>query len=346
VRGRVLDLQGRPVAGARVWVEHVISEKGKDYLAQKTWAGLSPDVRTDAAGRFVLGGIGRGREAWIHVQGAGVEHKFLPVSTVPAGGGSGQPAEAEIVVGPTKPIEGVVRAADTGEPVAGAWVFAGHFGGEVDKRDPDNYRAVRTRTDDRGHFRLEGMRKLEKYLVAAFPREDQPYLWNRVEVGDTPGLEPARTEVTLFPGVPVSFRVVDAATRRPLLSYNRYIPCDDSPYFTVGDFHRFMNRNPPADADGYYRLVVAPGTGAIKAFIPGGKYRKAVRSPADLQRYPLLRPGAKSSYFAASMDENIHGYRMLDLKPGDRPAPFDIEVTPGPVSEESPYNIRAMQKEE
>src|SRR5206468_1779820 len=82
LRGRVLDLEGRPVAGARVTVDRVATALGGDLAAYlKTvadgtddgngrlldahWSGAFPgrpaSVRTDAEGRFALAGFGRDR---------------------------------------------------------------------------------------------------------------------------------------------------------------------------------------------------------------------------------------------------------------------------------------------
>src|SRR5262249_30169202 len=83
VRGRLLDLRGKPVAGALVRVLNVLAPAGGDlqsaYSAYRAspepmWealprqlaggtAGLPAEVKTDADGRFELNGLGRGRVA-------------------------------------------------------------------------------------------------------------------------------------------------------------------------------------------------------------------------------------------------------------------------------------------
>ncbi len=110
---------------------------------------------------------------------------------------SGKPVDhtdVEIVAGPSKPIQGVVRAADTGQPLAGVWIYGGNFGGEIPN---DNMRGIRAMTDAQGHFRLEGMAKGNSYKLRVFPRDDQPYIMKELTIGDTQGLAPVETEIKL-----------------------------------------------------------------------------------------------------------------------------------------------------
>jgi protocatechuate 3,4-dioxygenase beta subunit len=124
IKGRVRDLQGRPVAGAAVRVDHLATPGRHEYLEQDSWAGLPDHVTTDKDGRFVLTGIGRDRVVTLHVTGPLIEHKVVSVHTAPTVGGKRVDHVAlEVVAGPTKPIEGTVRARDTGKPLAGVLVY-------------------------------------------------------------------------------------------------------------------------------------------------------------------------------------------------------------------------------
>ena len=90
--------------------------------------GLTSDVKTDKDGRFVLRGIGRDRIVNLHIGGPTVAHKMLEVSTQKVVGGKPiDHKDVEIVSGPSKPIHGVVRAADSGQPIPGAWIYAGEL---------------------------------------------------------------------------------------------------------------------------------------------------------------------------------------------------------------------------
>src|SRR5207245_198563 len=94
IQGRILNLQGEPVAGATVridrqffaplkseltdWLKKLQTDKGSPHqigatefaeLASPTVAMLFPPVTTGADGRFTLKGIGRERIVSLHVQG-------------------------------------------------------------------------------------------------------------------------------------------------------------------------------------------------------------------------------------------------------------------------------------
>jgi RNA polymerase sigma factor (sigma-70 family) len=323
VRGRVLDLQGQPVLGAKVWVAQ-LEERGRRIIWSPTWKGLTTDLKTDKDGRFILKGIGRDRSVWLHISGPTIEHKLLNVSTQKVV--DGKPIDhkdVEIVAGPSKPILGVVRAADTGRPMAGVWIYGGDYGGLIDNR-----RGIRAMADAEGRFQLEGMPKGGSYKLTVFPRDDQPYIMTEVTVGDTQGLAPVETEIKLMRGVLVRFRLVDKATGQAKLGMATYAPYDDNRY--ASDYvmrNQFFHRSASADERGIYSLVVPPGPGLISAFVGEGSYLPARVRDADRAKYPLIdRRGAYASMMVHSF---YQGYHMLDLKIDDQPGIFDIEFDPG-----------------
>jgi RNA polymerase sigma factor (sigma-70 family) len=325
VRGRVLDLQGRPVLGAKVWVAQ-LNERGNRIIWSPTWKGLSKDLKADKDGRFVLRGIGRDRTVLLHISGPTIEHKRLEVSTQKVV--DGKPVDhkdVEIVAGPSKPIQGVVRAADTGLPMGGVWIYGGNFGGLI---PADNMRGIRAMTDAQGRFQLEGMPKGDSYKLVVFPRDDQPYIMTEVTVGDTQGLAPVETEIKLMRGVLVRFRLVDKATGQPMLGFAHYSPYDDNRFFSDNVLlNQFFHRSASADERGVYSLVVPIGTGLITAFVGEGSYLPARVRDADRAKYPLIdRKGAYASMMVHSIS---HGYHMLDLKVDDQPGIIDIELDPG-----------------
>ena len=76
VRGRVLDLQGRPVPGrGSGWLSS--RSAGDRTIWSPTWKGLPKDLKTDKDGRFVLKGLGRDRSVLLHISGPTIEHKLL-----------------------------------------------------------------------------------------------------------------------------------------------------------------------------------------------------------------------------------------------------------------------------
>jgi len=67
-----------------------------------------------------LTGNGRERSVWLHVSGPTIKHKLIHPSTPKVK--NGKPVDhtdVQIVAGPSKPFEGVIRAVNPGKPLAG-----------------------------------------------------------------------------------------------------------------------------------------------------------------------------------------------------------------------------------
>ena len=169
ITGRLVDLEGRPVAGASVRVNMVWKSQSVEAVDQWLKAvdqppsttgadksqsryfpyeddldlpGNEPEVpapvTTDADGRFRLAGIGRDRLAILDIVGPTIAFRRVQVVTrrmkrLENPGAEGPPlfdhgyygADGTIVVEPGQPIEGVVRDADTKEPIPGTIVSWG-----------------------------------------------------------------------------------------------------------------------------------------------------------------------------------------------------------------------------
>jgi RNA polymerase sigma factor (sigma-70 family) len=204
VSGRLIDLQGRPIAGA---VVRVISIRGSSLGSLDAWLKaiqernevgnleyeflrtriesqpdppVIPPVRSDADGKFVIAGIGRERVGCLQIEGPTIETKRVHVRTRPGPvlrvpeykNSQGEPttiygATFEHVAGPTRPIEGVVRDLDTKIPLAGIMVFCeATFGNPVDY--------VQAITDAQGHYRLVGLPRGREGNLLALPPVDFP----------------------------------------------------------------------------------------------------------------------------------------------------------------------------
>ena len=125
----------------------------------------------------------------------------------------------EHVLGPSKPITGIVRVKGTTEPVVGVTVT-----GSVPGR---TWSVVMTQTDERGHFRIDGLSKARKYRVDVRPVQGSPYLgWNPQTVSDTEGLRPIELTLELARGVAVRGRVLDKTT-------GQTVPCDWIQYYPL-----------------------------------------------------------------------------------------------------------------
>jgi RNA polymerase sigma factor (sigma-70 family) len=238
IEGRIIDLEGRSVAGARVMVERLWFAEGIDLSThietnqegsvRGIWDGLKPlrttiATTTDRDGRFHLTGIGRERIAELLVSGPAIATTvFYAMSR------NGPEAHCidrwpvprtvvfharrfESAVAPTKPIVGVVRDKDTGRPIAGMKLRATVYNRASSLNRPAP--GVETTTDVLGRYRLAGLPKGASYRVFVEPCERLPYIEATfLASASSPGLEPVTFDIALKRGVLVRGRVTNKAT--------------------------------------------------------------------------------------------------------------------------------------
>jgi RNA polymerase sigma factor (sigma-70 family) len=319
--GRVRDLQGRPVAGATVRFCRV--EGGLDRDA---WAGPPAAVTTDEQGRFRLSGVGRERTAVLLISGPRIETKIVSVATRRMV--EGKPAEqatVEVLVGPTKPIEGTIRAKDTGKPLAGVWVY----GNEHENCNRHQVRLFRARTDDKGHYRLLGLPKAGHYTLTVYAAAGQSYLDTARTVADTEGLKPIAVDFALRRGVPVKFRLLDKRTNQPVRGQIQYEIAQDNAFYAEAVYgpgifpsREFMHIR-TTDQEGYIRFVAYPGPCVIfgVAGRENGHFLRAKLDPADEAKghFPLGKGELSNGFLGLS-----HGYRRIDYPENAKEQTFDI----------------------
>ena len=150
ISGRILDLQGRPIAGAKITRGRIKAEgtEGIDpYLkllhddpmrasnhrfAKDYWSrlpGQPASVTTDADGRFRLTGIGRDRIVEIEVEGPTIQSATISAMTRNAATVSTPPgtfaaktiygATFDHLIPPGRALTGIVRDKRTRQPLAG-----------------------------------------------------------------------------------------------------------------------------------------------------------------------------------------------------------------------------------
>jgi RNA polymerase sigma factor (sigma-70 family) len=357
LRGRVLDLQGKPVAGATVRIGEMlfVPQKGdlgpwlKALLTVKEGAGRTnpeqllglyspafgqvlPPVTTGANGRFEIKGIGRERVAHLRIEGPTIATRLVRAMTRPgeivqAPKNPNDP-EAEppvyhgssfdLVVAPTRPVIGVVRDKDTGKPLEGVTVHSSQIAGKVDLN------LVRTTTDREGRFKLVGLPKGDGHQIVAQDRE-RPYLAAVRDVPDLPGLEPVTIDFALKRGVWVQGHVTDKATGRPQMASVRYFCFSDNP--SAKELSGLQNFNWYfADENGRFRVVALPGPGLIGARAYRENYRMGVgadeikgarREIGFLTQPHICHPG------------NFHTLAGINPKPGDDSVTCDLALDPG-----------------
>ncbi len=216
IRGRLIDLQGRPVVGAAIqlsgilrhpsgnldeWLEALKTEKDGGLVTGRLlryWASdeipsMFPAATiTDRDGRFTLKGVGRERIASLLISGPGIETHFAFVATrampTAKAGETYHGAACDLVAAPGLDVLGTVRDQDTGKPMAGVTLqTTAPFGNPA--------RFPRTKTDAEGRYRLSGLppRTMfgDGHDVLATVKDGPAYLPSVQHVGEGAGPIPS-----------------------------------------------------------------------------------------------------------------------------------------------------------
>ncbi len=298
IRGRILNLEGQPVAGARVRIGDALYIPKKHDLT--TWlaavkAGqketdrynvdwlhlielystafdlLIPPATTGRDGRFQIKGIGRERLARLRIEGPTIATQIVTVQTHSEEAiyyqrtDNPKPrihtyygAALEILAAPPRSVVGVVRDKDTGKPLAGVTVEAYAFG-EV------RGQVIRTATDRDGCYRLDGLTKGSREIMAM--TDDMPYLPALRTVEDPPGLDTVTFDIALKRGVWIKGRVFDKATGEPHWADVEYHCFRSNPNVNEVPASLPDNRQIKVTRkDGSFQVVALPGRGVISAF--------------------------------------------------------------------------------
>ena len=298
--GRIVDSDGRPVAGATVRLVAIVT--GEDNSLNEFFAAVKagedwdvvrarglrklilpnmsqhmPAYRTDANGRFRVDGVGRERVAHLLIEAPTIEtrlvygctrlgptHEVLHLLEQPDSEVfSYFGARFQLVARRSVPIVGLVRDKKTGAPIAGATIRC--------LRIPDQPHAskyVQARSDSQGRYHLTGLAPGKGRSLLVLPPRDQPYLnvWKTVDLS----LEGDAVEVDfrLVKGKWIRGRVTDT-NNEPVQAKVEYEISSGNPLAsTVSNYlSRVGTRGwHRTDADGRYSVPGLPGAGRVSVF--------------------------------------------------------------------------------
>jgi len=297
IHGRIVNTEGKPLAGVRVRVVEVVS-MGKErmdkflpawqhsynnaYWLARQHGFLAVgesflSTTTNRAGEFELRGIGEERLVQIQASGGGIAQGLLYIVTRP--GFDPTPINTAVQQrfpqrsrGPGNPPQlyaaTILYVADPGRAMEGVIREAG-----TGKPVPgmtvaalvsmiDYAHAV---TDAHGRFRLDGLAKQQQYWIQTEPSGLGPWMGTAAIVSDAEGLRTLKVELTVARGVVVTGQVIDRATGKGVPSQVRSAPLPENKYCNKPgyDLYRFPEQNTPTDADGRFRLVVLPGPSVL-----------------------------------------------------------------------------------
>ncbi|HVC97549.1 MAG TPA: carboxypeptidase regulatory-like domain-containing protein, partial [Pirellulales bacterium] len=363
ITGRVVDLEGNPVAGVTVKIGSILTAKDENldawlaavgrgelpetaarnldgYLPQ--FDGGFPRTVSGTDGRFRLAGVGRERVASLsftgptiaYCEGHVVTRRFGTVlrKTSPNSDEtkSVYGADFELAAPPTQPIAGVVRDAETRRSLAGVGVESWRFAGS----NYVNERVFRAVTDEAGRYRLTGMPKGTGNVLLAVPNDDQPYLMREVKIPDLPGLEPVSVDIDLHRGVWITGRVTDKTTGEPLAARLHYLPFLSNEFARAtpefgpsGRAHGFQQRY-VTRPDGSFRLVGLPGRAIVGAECMVRSYRRGVGADAI---EGINEHGIFDTYFNPVLPGKKWPDTMSEINPpaGTQTVVCDLAIDPG-----------------
>ncbi len=282
----------------------------------------SAQTVTDKEGRFRVIGAGSERLVKLRVSGPGVSQEVLHIITkadfnaaavnkavldrIPAE--LRLPGQPPSLYGPTltyfapagRRIEGTVREAGSGKPVAGISIHCGFgYGDSLD-----------TVSDKDGRYKLDNVPKMKQYLLNAWPREGSPWLSTGARRDDEEGLRPFRIDFTVARGIVVSGRVLDRTTGKGVRGGIRFVPLPGNKFAGKPgyDSYNFDHTMRSVDADGRFKLAVPPGPGVlmVQAYATekanGGKelcpYKQAEFDARDREHVRLTENG-EDRFFTA-----------------------------------------------
>jgi RNA polymerase sigma factor (sigma-70 family) len=298
IEGRILDTEGRPVAGARVDVHTLYTslegridsflaawpqswQSAPQQLLKRAYGPLNrafPTVTTGADGRFRITGVGTERVALLEVGGPTIARASVWVvaragfdgRTINRAAAAAMPAEMQRetdprLYGPT--FDYVAAAGKTVEGVVTEATTGRPLAGVVVSTLAGYGAQIDAVTDERGRYRLTGVPKQRDYLLVMEPPAGGSYLRAGARPADTPGLQPVRADAVLARGVVVTGRLIDRATGRPLSGNVRFSALPENHFAAKPghDSHQYEHLSTPVGDDGRFRLVVIPGPGVLMA---------------------------------------------------------------------------------
>ena len=342
IEGRIKSQEGQPVAGLTVRLISVVAVKpgfleklrGNEGIMNRAMRdvmldgiplgehGLVPAVTTDGAGRFRLAGVGRDRIALLFIEGGSIERSEALVFTTSDPGfklasefakASGPfpvlGARFEMTAAPGRAVEGIVRDAESRQPIAGARVLLYGIG-------------LKGTTDAQGRFRITGQPRSQPNSpnFVGVVVDGQPYVRVVKPTGDPRGLDTINTEIELKRGAWVEGRVVDRATGKPVQAIVEYCPFGDNPRLNEYAGASFLDHNGgdeaefPTDAQGRFRAVALPGGGVLGVRTADSSFAPAEPlAPPDAARLVQFLTFRQPDHYQALLPIEVSGRETLTI---------------------------------
>jgi RNA polymerase sigma factor (sigma-70 family) len=334
IRGRLVDISGRPAAGVAVQVDTIYrpssSPTGGRFdapnLGQTAVLADSPGglrawpkpVVTDDQGRFHLTGVGRGLHVSLSVHDPRFAQQRFELETDDRAG----PKEVSAALHPSTIIEGRVLAVDTGRPIPDAVISVGASRGldglkRAAERRERAATAMRMSMDLDGgmfttRFRADGQGRFhvnpaagDYFQMRAFPPEGQPYLPREARLAWTKGAVRKEIAFTMARGVVIRGKVVQERGRG----------------LVAGASVQFFPTNRPGGIiHGFEAIVTSKDDGSFQVTVPAGKGYLMIMGPT-LDYIPQEIGGGKLRSGDQTGARRFYAHEII---------PYDVEAGEGP----------------
>jgi RNA polymerase sigma factor (sigma-70 family) len=364
IRGRIVAADGKPIRGIAFNVTGVSAADDDDQFLkalQDDWrVGLTRNLywpkndvlqsaRSDNDGRFEIKGVGANR--WVVIEMikdtiartrlVAVTHKGLDLKAINEAVARNRRGSLPVygpafehTAEPGRVVEGTVREAGTGRPVAGVIVTAEHHA-----------LSNRPVTDARGHYRFAGLLRSHEYKLSFAPPADAPLIGRSALIRDGDGLlDPVPGDVELQRGVVITGRVFDQVTGKGVLTRLHFHALPGNNFAnTASEGFTLVTMT---DDDGRFRLVSIPGSGVlagetvirrtgnnaqVSAYL-GSIYKPGKFGADDRKRVKIIEAAKDSPVFVIAGGifglDAYNVYKVVDLKEGEA-ASYDLAVDPG-----------------
>jgi RNA polymerase sigma factor (sigma-70 family) len=353
IRGKIVDTQGKPVAGATLAVSKLIvfgdnsldefldgfkrGDRSPLYPGDATgfWCdtGVLPAVTTDKDGKFEITGVGAERLAALRVSGPGLAVSELWL--VNRKGFDPKPYN-ESKPEPPRPFDGR-------PPLRPAGSFPLHAPnlsvvGEPEKRirgtvtdvDTGKSRAgvkvtfvpnaqesppirLSAVTDAEGKYEIRGAHKALTYLLSVPADPDTRHVAARLRAEDTAGFEPVMADIKVKKGVVITGKVIDTETKKPVRGYATVSVTPDNKF--VKDYPGFV----PTE-----RVTVATGEdGTFRIITIPGPVLLVGGAYGDRDKY---KRAAADQGFPGSVQVNFS--KVLEIKADAETVTQDVLLEP------------------
>ncbi len=325
IRGRIVNTEGKPVAGARLTLANLgvyadnsmdsflIAWKKRHFMSglpggvKHMWSGAEKlfSTTTDADGRFVLRGLGNERLVELRLSGAGIAEDELWIvnregfnpqpynqamrDSIPKG--QERLAVYWVLYGPDTDIvaepEKLLRGVvkDSESGKGRPGVLV-----QLTRRESGALLRVwpKARTDAQGRYEMHGARKSLAYMLEVSGDPAEGYMPAQVWANDSTGYQPIPLDITVKKGVIVTGKMIDGTTRKPVTGRVMIAALHNNPF--VKAYPDFGNSASfpmlKTGADGTFRAVAIPGPVLLMGGPDDYRVRLQYKPPVPDPKYP------------------------------------------------------------